>query len=356
MTMDEGLFFREKIAVGILGATGSVGQRFVELLATHPWFYISALGASERSIEKPYKDVVNWVMPTPLDPGIGEMMVSPCKPDLPCSIVFSALDASVAGEIETRFAEAGYIVISNSRNHRMDPDVPLLIPEVNGDHLELLARQKFPKGKIITNPNCSAIPLSLALKPLMISFGVERVNIVTLQAVSGAGYPGVPSLDILDNVIPYIEGEEEKLEKEPLKILGNLKGGMVVPCDFKISAQCNRVPVVDGHTQSVSVKFKVKPTMEDLKMIWSEFQAEPQALELPSAPNFPIYYFEEKNLPQPRLQRHLGKGMSISIGRLRECPIFDYKFTILSHNTIRGAAGGAILNAEYIVKKGHVFW
>jgi aspartate-semialdehyde dehydrogenase len=348
--------FRDKVNVGILGATGSVGQKLVQMLSRHPWFSINALAASERSAGKKYKDVVHWLMPTLLPQELAEMEVSTCQPGLPCRVVFSGLDSSVAGEIETQFAEAGYIVVSNSRNHRMDPDVPLLIPEVNLSHLELIQSQKFPQGKIVTNPNCSVIGLAMALKPLFDRFGIEAVHAVTMQAISGAGYPGVASLDIQDNVIPFIQGEEEKVETELFKILGKFQAGKIDPCSFKISAQCNRVPVSDGHTACVSVKLKSKATAQDIIEAWDSFSAEIEPLKLPTAPDKPLYYFHENDYPQPKLHRLIDKGMAVSIGRLRKCPLFDFKFALLSHNTMRGAAGGAILNAEILLRQGHIFW
>ncbi|MFA7288090.1 MAG: aspartate-semialdehyde dehydrogenase [Melioribacteraceae bacterium] len=351
-----------KITVGILGATGSVGQRFIELLSNHPYFEVAELGASGRSAGKKYSEAVNWIMQTPLPTEYGNLVVKECIPNFNSKIIFSGLDASVAGEIETQFAESGYFVISNARNHRFDIDVPLIIPEINYDHLELLHVQKY-KGGIITNPNCSTIGLAMALKPLYDNFGLEAVNVVTMQAISGAGYPGVASLDILDNVIPYIGGEEEKLETEPTKILGKLhlsktdsdktNTGEIELTNFKISAQCNRVPVIDGHTESVQVKLKSKPTLEEIKKVWREFKSLPQKLNLPSAPIKPIHYYEEDNYPQAKIHRNLENGMGVAIGRLRECALFDYKFTILSHNTIRGAAGGTILIAELMQAKGY---
>ncbi|MBT3261622.1 aspartate-semialdehyde dehydrogenase [bacterium] len=332
-----------KISVGILGATGSVGQKFIELLQNHPDFEITALAASSRSAGKTYQDAVNWFMATPIPEHVRNMKVSTCEPNLDCKIVFSGLDASVAGEIETAFAKAGYIVVSNSRNHRFDADVPLIVPEINPEQLSLTKKQAYGKGCIITNPNCSTIGLVMALKPLLDNFGLESVNVVTLQALSGAGYPGISSLDIIDNVLPYIKNEEEKMETEPYKILGTK--------DFKISATCNRVAVIDGHTECVAVKLKNKARKEDIIKAWQEFRGKPQELNLPTAPLKPIHYFSEDNFPQPKLHRNLDKGMAVSIGRLRPCPILDYKFTILSHNTIRGAAGGAILNAELFINK-----
>jgi aspartate-semialdehyde dehydrogenase len=340
----------QKIPVAILGATGSVGQRFIELLLHHPWFEIKALAASERSVGKPYREAVHWLVPTPLPEHIGEMVVQPCTPDLPCSWVFSGLDSSVAGEIESAFAQAGYVVHSNARNHRMNRDVPLLVPEVNGDHLQLLPFQGYGKGAIVTNPNCCVIGLTLALKPLMDCFGLEAVNVVTLQAISGAGYPGVSSLDILDNVIPFIDGEEQKIEMESRKILGRYREGQVDQADFKVSAQCNRVAVNDGHLACVSVKLQQRAAPGDLIEAWRTFKGMPQESQLPTAPVQPLYYFHERHYPQPKLHRHLDKGMAVSIGRLRECPLFDYKFVLLSHNTLRGAAGGALLNAELMLR------
>jgi aspartate-semialdehyde dehydrogenase len=340
-----------KIPVGILGATGSVGQKFVQLLTNHPWFEIAALAASGRSSGRAYSEAVNWFQSSALDKRIGSMLVSECSPSLPGKVVFSALDSNVAGEIESEFASKGYFVFSNSRNHRMDPSVPLLVPEINPNHLELINSQEFGKGAIVTNPNCSAIGLTMALKPLVDNFGVTQVHVVTMQALSGAGYPGVASLDILDNVIPFISGEEEKMEAEPLKILGKLEKQKVSFAEIKISASCNRVAVQDGHLECVSVKLGRSASAEEIKKAWNNFSSEPQQMQLPMAPEHPIYYFEEPNYPQPKLHRHLDKGMAVSIGRLRSCALFDYKFVLLSHNTIRGAAGGAILNAELAHKK-----
>jgi len=342
----------KKIPVGILGATGSVGQKFVQLLTNHPWFEITALAASSRSAGRPYGEVVNWLQSSALDKTIGSMIVSECIPSLPCKIVFSSLDSTIAGEIEAEFASKGYFVFSNSKNHRMDPSVPLLVADINPDHLELIRSQKFGKGAIVTNPNCSAIGLTMALKPLIDNFGLTQVHVVTMQALSGAGYPGVASLDILDNVIPFISGEEEKMETEPLKILGNLEKEKIDFAEFKISATCNRVSVQDGHLECVSVKLGRPASTDEIKKAWINFSSELHDLQLPMAPQHPIYYFEEPNYPQPKLHRDLDKGMAVSIGRLRNCTLLDYKFVLLSHNTIRGAAGGAILNAELAHKKG----
>lgn len=343
-----------KIPVGILGATGSVGQKFIELLSEHPWFEITEVAASERSSGKKYKDAVNWILSSPIPEKIKELEVKDCEPNLNCNIVFSGLDSSVAGPIEEAFAKKGYKVVSNSKNHRMDKNVPLLVPEINPDHLELIKTQNFNGGCIVTNPNCSTIGLVIAIKPLIDNFGLEAVNVVTMQALSGAGYPGVASLDAIDNVIPYIPSEEDKLETEPLKIFGKLDGDKIQNNSVKISAQCNRVSVLDGHTECVQVKFKNKPSQKEIIQTWRNFSAEPQKLNLPMAPQNPIYYFEEEKYPQPRIHRNLDKGMAVSIGRLREDPLFDYKFIALSHNTNRGAAGGAILCGELMISKGYI--
>jgi len=343
----------KKITVGVLGATGSVGQKFVQLLADHPWFEIASLAASGRSAGMPYQEAVAWLGPSAMPEGMARMNVQACEPDLPCRLVFSALDAGVAGEVEQKFARAGYIVVSNARNHRLDPDVPLLVPEVNSDHLAMVEHQRFGGGMIITNPNCSTIGLVIALKPLADAFGIRGVSVVTLQALSGAGYPGVPSLDILDNVIPFIRDEEEKMQAEPLKILGDYSNGSVTNADLRVSAQCNRVGVADGHLECISVKLANGASRQDLRDAWQHFRGEPQRLKLPMAPLKPIYYLEGESFPQPRLHRNLDKGMAVSIGRLRECTVFDYKFVAVSHNTVRGAAGGAILCAELLVQKGY---
>lgn len=342
---------KNKIPVAILGATGSVGQKFVELLKNHPWFEVAELAASDKSANKFYKDAVNWFSSTSLPSAIGNMKVKECKPDLKSKIIFSGLDSSVAGEIETEFAKNGYIIISNSKNHRMDRDVPLLVPEINPEHLSLIKTQKSRKGFIITNPNCSTIGLSLALKPLVDKFGVKDVNVVTMQALSGAGYPGVSSLDIIDNVVPFIGGEEKKMETEPLKILGKLKSNNIFDLKINISAQCNRVAVLEGHTECVQVNLKRKTNVDEIIHVWEKFSGEPQKLNLPSAPLQPLHYFIEDKYPQPKIHRNIDKGMAVSIGRLREDSIFDFKFVLLSHNTIRGAAGGAILCAELMLAK-----
>ena len=294
-------------------------------------------------------------MQTPLKKEYAEKIIKDCVPNLESKIVFSALDANVAGEIEQAFANAGYVVISNARNHRFSTDVPLVIPEVNSDHLELIKKQKFSNGGvIITNPNCSTIGLVLALKPIADKFGLEAVNVVTLQAISGAGYPGIPSMDILDNAIPFIGNEEGKMESEPLKILGKLDGSKITNAEIKLSAQCNRVAVNDGHLECVQINLKKKTTKEEIIKALVGFKSEAQDLNLPFAPKQPIHYFEEERFPQPKIHRNLEKGMAVSVGRLREDNLFDFKFVVLSHNTVRGAAGGTILIAELLKAKGYL--
>ena len=345
---------RVKTSVAILGATGSVGQKFIELLSDHPWFQITELCASDKSAGKKYKDAVDWFMPISLPGKIGEIEVQECLPKLSSKVVFSGLDSSVAGKIETEFAKAGYTVISNSKNHRMDEDVPLLVPEINPAHLELIKFQKFGKGCIVTNPNCSVIGLVLALKPLLDNFGINAINVTSMQAISGAGHPRTINLDIEDNVIPFINGEEEKVEVEPLKIFGKFENGKILNINFKIGAQCNRVNVTDGHIECIQVNLKQKVKKDEIINVWQEFRGEPQKLKLPLAPHKPIHYFEETHLPQPKYQRNIDKGMAVSVGRLREDPLFDFKFVILSHNTVRGAAGGAILCAELMKEKDYI--
>ncbi|MDO8677653.1 MAG: aspartate-semialdehyde dehydrogenase [Acidobacteriota bacterium] len=336
----------DAIEVGILGATGVVGQQFVSRLARHPWFRVTWLAASERSQGKLYREVAPWRLAAPMPGTSAERTVEACVPGKGPKVVFSGLDASVAGDIEGAFAAAGHIVISNARNFRMDPLVPLLIPEINADHLKLLGEQRSSKGwtgAIVTNPNCSTIVLAMSLAPLR-TFNIRAVVVSTMQAVSGAGYPGVPSLDILGNVVPFIGGEEEKMQSETLKILGT-DGGRA-PYQAVVSAHCNRVAVVDGHTMTVSVDFHSRPSIEDVAEAIRTFAGRPQELWLPSAPQPPIVLTTEPNRPQPRLDVDLGGGMAISVGRLRSCPVMHAKFVALGHNTIRGAAGAAILNAE----------
>jgi len=343
-----------KIPVAVLGATGSVGQKFIQLLENHPWFEVAELGASQRSEGSFYKDRVNWFLDSPVPDKIANLKIRECSPRFFTSpLVFSGLDASVAGEVETEFAKSGFAVVSNSRNHRMDDDVPLIIPEVNLDHLQLIDKQKT-SGFIVTNPNCSTIGLVMALKPLVDCFGLKAVNVVTMQALSGAGYPGVSSLDILGNVVPFIGGEEEKMEIEPKKLLGSYNNGLVEFYDVEISAQCNRVAVLEGHLETVQVKLEKKVSINDVLKCFNSFNPEPQRLNLPFAPTKPICYFEEEAYPQPRLHCNFDKGMGVAIGRLRKDSLFDFKFVVMSHNTIRGAAGGAILCAELLKAKGYL--
>ncbi len=347
---------KKKIEVGVLGATGSVGQKFVQLLSNHPNFILKEVAASEKSAGKKYGDTVNWILPETISSEISNLKIKSVREPLKSKLLFSALDSSIAGEVEEHFAKKGHIVVSNSKNHRWDKNVPLMIPEVNPDHLKLIKNQKFNGGAIVTNPNCSTIGLVIALKPLFDHFGILEVNVVTMQALSGAGYPGVSSLDIIDNVIPFISGEEEKLESEPNKILGNLSsnGNEIKLANIKISAQTHRIAVKDGHLEAVQIKLKNKATIEEIIKVWENFSAKPQKLKLHSAPLKPIHYFVEDKYPQPKLHRDIDKGMAVSIGRLRKCNLFDYKFEVLSHNTVRGAAGGSILCAELMLAENFI--
>jgi len=346
-----------KIPVGILGATGVVGQRFIQMLEHHPWFEVAWLAASDRSEGKTYGEAARWRLKTQVPAKIAAMKISPAAPEGAPKVVFAALDASIAAELEPRFADAGCAVVSNSSALRMKEDVPLVIPEVNAGHIKLIEaqpRRQKSGGYVVTNPNCSAIGLVLALAPLHQRFGLETVMAVTMQAISGAGYPGVASLDILGNVIPYIGNEEEKMEEETRKLLGQLNGSKVIPSAFAMSAQCNRVAVEDGHTESVSVRLKKKATADEIIAAWSSYRSEPQELKLPSAPEHPVVYLDARDRPQPRFDVDLGAGMTTSVGRLRPCGVLDWKFTVLSHNTIRGAAGAAVLNAELLKAKGYL--
>ncbi len=338
--------YMNKIKVGILGATGNVGQRLIQLLARHPWFEVAALAASEKSAGKKYKEVVHWNISDSIPPGFADMIVRKCEPTLPVQLVFSALDSTVAGDVEEIFAKKGYAIVSTASNHRMDKDVPMLIPEVNPEHLSFIKYQQKrwkSKGFIVVKPNCTTTGLCLVLKPLHTAFGIKKVFIVTMQAVSGAGYPGVPSLDILDNVVPYIKGEEEKMEQETLKILGD--------GEIAITAACNRVPVRDGHLECVTIEFAKKPTVPQIIKALEKFKGLPQELGLPSAPKFPVIYRSEQNRPQPVLDRDTGKGMVVTVGRARKASVLDISLTLLVHNTLRGAAGGAVLTAELLHAK-----
>ena len=343
-----------KIEVGVLGATGMVGQHFVRFLANHPWFEIKWVGASDRSAGKKYRDATAWRLEGAMPESVADLTVTECKPGQAPKLMFSATDSSVATEIEQAFANAGHVVVSNSRNHRMEADVPLLVPEINPGHLGVIPRQRQLRGwpgQIATNPNCSTIVLTLSLAPLT-QFGLVRTVVTTMQAISGAGYPGVPSMDITANVIPYIGSEEEKMESETQKILGGFASGVFAPHPVKVSAHCNRVPVVDGHTVTVSAEFSAKPTEQDILAAFAAFRGVPQERQLPSAPKQPIIYMPAQDRPQPRRDAERENGMAIFVGRLRPCPVFDFKFIALGHNTIRGAAGAAVLNAELMRTEG----
>jgi len=343
-----------KHQIGILGATGMVGQRFIQLLENHPWFQITWLAASDRSSGKKYEDAAKWRLDTPCPERIANMTISPAEPEGAPKIIFAALDADIAREMEPRFAAAGCAVVSNSSAFRMHPNVPLVIPEVNADHLHLIEDQSWRRdsgGYIVTNPNCSAIGLVMALKPIQDRFGIEQIFVSTMQAVSGAGYPGVASMDILGNVVPFIKNEEEKMQEETLKLLGSLRDDKIVPLPARMSAHCNRVAVEDGHTESVSIKLSQPATREQLLAAWAEFQPL-RGQNLPTAPAQPVEWLAAEDRPQPRLDKNRGNGMAASVGRLRPCGLLDWKFTVLSHNTIRGAAGAAILNAELLKSLG----
>lgn len=347
----------KKYRVGILGATGMVGQRFAQLLENHPQFEITALAASDRSQGKQYAEACTWRLNDAMPLALRSLVVEPPRPPLDCDLVFSSLPGDIARETEDSFAKAGYPVISNSSAFRMDTDVPLLIPEVNHDHLGLLEHQRrsYPSGGfIVTNPNCSTIMLVLALAPLHVSFGIEATVATTLQALSGAGYPGVASLDILDNVLPYIASEEEKIETETRKILGSLNDNRIDDAPLAVSAQCHRVNVMDGHMAAVRVKLRRKASITEVREAFESFSSIPQELQLHSAPQRVIEVRDEPDRPQPKLDRDAGKGMTITIGRLLDDAVLDYRFVVLSHNTIRGAAGAAILNAELLIAKGYL--
>jgi aspartate-semialdehyde dehydrogenase len=342
-----------RIEVGILGATGMVGQHFIKFLQGNPWFDLKWLGASDRSAGKKYRDAMTWHLGV-VPESVADLKVEDSKPGNAPRLLFSAMDASVATDIERAFAQAGHVVVSNSRNHRMERDVPLLVPEINADHLKLVPGQQRArgwKGQIVTNPNCSTIVLTMGLAPMK-QFGITRIITTTMQAISGAGYPGVASMDIMGNVVPFIGNEEEKMEQETQKIMGEFRGDHIEPLAAQVSAHCNRVAVVDGHTVTVSVEFSSKPTEADLRHAIDTFTAEPQQRKLPSAPPRPVIYMEEQNRPQPRKDAERERGMAAFVGRLRKCPVLDYKFVALGHNTVRGAAGAAVLNAELMLSEG----
>jgi aspartate-semialdehyde dehydrogenase len=344
-----------KLRVAVLGATGTVGQRFIQLLEGHPWFEVAALTGSERSAGRSYGEAARWVLDTPMPAAVRELTVLGEGAPLDTPLVFSALPSKTAGAIEARLAAAGHIVCTNASDHRMDPDVPLLIPEVNPEHLDLLAVQRKARGwsgAIVANANCTATGPAMLLRPLHDAFGVTKVMLMSMQALSGAGYPGVPSYDAIENVIPYIGGEEPKVESEPQKMLGTLLNGAVEPAPFVISAHCNRVPVLEGHLECLSLSFARRPSLEELAEALRGFRALPQELGLPSAPAEPLIVRDEPDRPQTRRDRDAGGGMSTVVGRIRPCPILEYKLVCLTHNTIRGAAGGSLLNAELMYAQG----
>lgn len=346
-----------KIPVSILGATGTVGQKFVRLLADHPWFDIVAVAASEQSAGKRYGDLVRWRENVPIPPQVAAMTLGRCAPPLPGRIAFSAVDAESAGEVEQAFARAGVFVVTNTKNHRMVPDVPLLIPEVNADHLDLLLRQQRERGwtgGIVANPNCSTAGLVLGILPLHRAFGIEKIFVATMQAVSGAGYPGVASLDALGNVIPYIGGEEEKMEQETRKIFGTIVQEAIAEAPITTSAHTNRVPVVDGHLEVVSLGFGRRVTPEQAVAALNDFRAPAGIADLPSTPARPVEYDARPDRPQSRLDIDRGAGMTVTIGRVRPCTLLDLRLVLLCHNTIRGAAGAAVQNAELLVQRGYV--
>ena len=347
---------KKKWRAGVLGATGIVGQRLVKLLSEHPWFELTEVAASERSSGRTYAEAVRWHLETPIPAVARNLVVKGVEPTLNCDFVFSALDSSVAGPVEEDFARAGYPVVSNSRNHRMDPDVPLLIPEVNASHLDAIPVQQknrgYDTGFIVTNPNCSTAGLVLVLKPLADAFGLERIFVVTLQAISGAGYPGVASMDIQGNVVPFISGEEEKMEAEPQKLLGKWDGARFVEAGLGISAHCNRVPVLDGHLECVSLGLKKIASLAEVREALQTFEVDEELASLPTALRHPVVVVDEENRPQPRRDADAGAGMAAVVGRIRECPVHDVKLTLLSHNLVRGAAGAALLNAELLAARG----
>jgi len=346
-----------KLKVGILGATGAVGQRFVQLLEGHPWFEVAVLYASERSAGKSYKEAVNWKVPVVRPTYVDDLVVQTMRPGADLDLVFSALPRESAVEIEPVFAAAGHAVITNASAYRMGADVPLLIPEVNPDHTGLIDAQRKNRGwggYIVANPNCSVIGLVIPLKPLQDAFGLTQVSVVTMQAKSGAGYPGPPPEVIGDNVLPLIRGEEDKVEEEPQKLLGTFARDHIEPADMAVAAQCNRVDVLDGHLESVSVTFEQKASPEEVAEVLDSFSGVPQDAKLPFAPERVIAVAKEDDRPQPRLDRDAGNGMTVTVGRIRPDNVLDMRFVVLSHNTIRGAAGAAILNAELLKHQGYL--
>ncbi|HEX4956519.1 MAG TPA: aspartate-semialdehyde dehydrogenase [Thermoanaerobaculia bacterium] len=343
-----------RLRAAVLGATGAVGQTFLRLLADHPWFEVGALIASERSAGRSYGEAVRWLGPGPLPAAFAGLPVLPPETVPDCDLAFSGLDTAAAAEIEPRLAAAGLPVISNAGAFRMDPTVPLLVPEVNAEHAHRVRAQATWPGFLVTNPNCSVVGLVMAAKPLADAFGLEALQVTTLQAISGAGYPGVAALDVLGNVLPWIGNEEEKLETEPQKILGRLAGDGFQLAEMRISAQANRVPVVDGHLLSMSLRFGRRVAIDEVRRALDGFGQPLASLALPSAPARALALCDGPEEPQPRLHVGLGAGMTVSLGRLRHCPIEDVRLVALVHNTIRGAAGGAILNAELLWRLGYL--
>ncbi len=347
----------EKLGVAVLGATGAVGQRFIQLLENHPWFYVAEVIGSSRSAGQPYGEITNWVLDGSVPHNVANLIVKPLDGEFDSQLLFSALPKEAAETREIELAEKGYVVCTNAASNRMVEDVPLLLPEANADHIQLIDIQRekrgWKTGAIVANSNCTAMPVVMALAPLR-KFGVTKMLVVSAQAISGAGYPGVSSLDILDNMIPYVGGDEQKLETETLRMLGNYSDSRINWLKSTVSASCNRVPVVDGHLVNISLELASKPGLDEIIDTWKNFTAPDVVASLPSAPEHPLYYLPQIDRPQTRRDRNAGHGMSTSIGRLRECPILGYKFVALSHNTIRGAAGCSILNAELLAVKGYL--
>jgi aspartate-semialdehyde dehydrogenase len=347
----------QKLEVAILGATGAVGQRFIQLLENHPWFSVAEVIGSSRSAGKTYAEAANWVLDGQPPAAVANLVVKPLDADFSSPLVFSALPKEAAREVEMPLAADGHVVCTNASAHRMVEDVPLLLPEVNAEHLALIdiqrAKRGWKTGALVANSNCTTMPVIMALKPLM-KFGIRRYNMVSMQAISGAGYPGVSSMDILDNVIPYVPGDEGKMETETRRMLGTLEGDRVTWIGADASASCNRVPVIDGHLVNMSVEFDTDPTLDDVVSAWDNFSVSPEIRHLPSSPEFAVQYLRQHDRPQIRRDRNNGNGMTTTIGRLRECSILDYKFATLSHNTIRGAAGCSILNAELMAVRGYL--
>lgn len=347
-----------RIPVGVLGATGAVGQRFISLLAQHPWFELTDLLASERSAGKRYGDAVNWILESPLSPDVANMSVRLGKPgNIKARVLFSALPTDDAEVMEPALAAAGHYIFSNASSYRMTADVPLVVTEINPEHLNLVKTQQANRGWegfIVCNANCTATHLVGALHPLDLAFGLDKVFVATMQAASGAGYPGVPSLDLIDNIMPHSYGEEDKVQAEPLKIMGTLVSGAIEPASFKVSAHCHRVAVVDGHYEAVSVALRRQASLDDMIDAFRGYHRLPQELQLPSAPNPAVIVMDQVNRPQTRLDRMAGNGMATVVGRIRPCNLFDWRFSLLGHNTIRGAAGGSILNAELMVHQGMI--